>query len=379
MTYDFDKIIERRNTGNVKWDRFKGRDIIPMWVADMDFQSPPEVMAAMHRYVDHGVFGYPLPTDEQVATVCNFLKTKYGWKIKSSWLVWLPGLVPALNLACRTYCEPGEAVIMTTPIYPPFLMAPKFSKREMITVPLDFAEGCWRVNLERLKEAVSPETRLLLLCNPYNPVGRVLPADEVRAIADFCREREIVLCSDEIHCELILDDLTHTPTAMLGPDIADITVTLMAPSKTFNLPGLCLAYAVISNGRLRQKFKAEMRGITPEINSIGVVACQAAYEHGEPWRLALLDYLRKNRNFVQEFVNQELPGISVQHVEATYLAFLDVRNTGLEDPNAFFEAAGVGLSDGRLFGTDGFQRLNFGCPRATLEEGLRRMKNALDG
>ena len=379
MRFDFDNVIDRRDTDSIKWGLYQGRDVIPMWVADMDFASPPAILDALRKRVDHGIFGYPQIRKELKAVVQKFLRQKYKWGIDTEWIVWLPGVVPALNLACHTYCEPRERVLTTVPVYPPFISAASFSGRQLNTAPLGLRSGRWYANRDALEAAYRPDTRLFIACNPYNPVGRVFTPDEMRDIATFCLERDITLCSDEIHCELILDNIPHCPTATLSDEIADNTITLMAPSKTFNIPGLGCAFAVISNGDKRAKFQRQMRGLMPEMNNLGLVACQAAYEHGEPWRLQLLDYLRGNRDFVEGFVASEMPGVALHHIEATYLAFMDMRETGIEDPTTFFEKAGVGLSDGRRFGGQGFVRLNFGCPRRTLEEGLSRMSKALAG
>jgi len=379
MGFNFDTVINRRGTDSIKWGLYEGNDIIPMWVADMDFASPPTVLEAIHQRVDHGIFGYPKISKELNTVVQNFLEQKYNWAIDPDWIVWLPGLVPALNLACRTFCKPHEPVLTTVPIYPPFITAPGFSERKLNTAPLLFESGRWHLDLDELKAACTPDTRLFIACNPYNPMGRVFTPNEMGDIAKFCLEHDIILCSDEIHCELILDNIRHHPVATLSDEIADNTITLMAPSKTFNIPGLCCAFAIISNTAMRTKFLLQMRGIMPEMNNLCLVACQAAYEHGEPWRLELLDYLRGNRDFLEGFVAKELPGVSLHHIEATYLAFMDMRETGIEEPKAFFEKAGVGLSDGLHFRGEGFMRLNFGCPHSTLKEGLSRMRKALVG
>ncbi len=377
MNFDFDQIIERRNTGSEKWIKYEGTDILPLPVADMDFASPPAVVEALAERVRHGIFGYSQPTPSLVETICTMCETRYGWKIDPEWIVWLPGLVSALNVTCRAVGEPGDAVITSTPVYPPFLSAPRNMGRQVLSVPMACREGRWEIDWERMEETVTPKTRLLLLCHPHNPVGRVFGREELVRLGEFCLRHEIVLCSDEIHCDLILDDLPHLPAASLREDFAANTITLMAPSKTFNVPGLGCAFALIPDPTLRARFKRAALGIVPQVNAFGFIGCEAAYRHGEPWRKELISYLRGNRDRVWDFVQNDLPGVTTTHVEATYLAWFDVSALQLADPVAYFEEGGVALSDGRFFGAEGYVRLNFGCPRATLDEALKRVRRAV--
>jgi len=377
ICFDFDTPIDRSHTASLKWDKYRNRDIIPLWVADMDFRSPPQVIEALHRRVAHGIFGYTLPPAELTETVVAMLAATYGWRVEPEWLTWLPGLVTGLNVACRAVGETGDAVLTTTPVYPPFLSAPGQSNRDLITVALAEKNNHWSLDLARLAAAITSRTRLLLLCNPHNPVGRVYDRQELVAIAALCQRHDLAICSDEIHNGLILDSgLEHTPVATLAPEIESRTITLLAPSKTFNLPGLGCSLAVISDRGLRHRFRQAMAGIVPHVNTLGYTAALAAYRDGGPWHRALLDYLRGNCQLIVDAV-ATMPGITMAPVEATYLAWLDCRATGLADPATWFEAAGVGLSDGREFGAPGFVRLNFGCPRATLELALSRMTQAL--
>jgi len=390
--FEFDTPVDRRKTASMKWDKYKERDIIPMWVADMDFRSPPAVIAALHERADHGVFGYTAVPQDLVREVQSQLKEKYDWVIEEEWLVWLPGLVTGLNVVCRAVGRERDRVLTTVPVYPPFLKAPGYSGRALTTVPLTCSgghgsdetdTGChrsgahWQMDFDRIQKAVTPDTRLYILCHPHNPVGRVFGRNELANLAAICEEHDIVVCSDEIHCELILEPgKRHVPFATLAPEIADRTITLMAPSKTYNIPGLGCSFAVISNAHLRQRFKSAMAGIVPMVNTMGFAAALAAYRHGGDWHAALLNYLRKNRDAVTVAVNG-MPAVTTTPIEATYLAWIDTRATGLTDPIAFFEAAGVGLSDGREFGGPGYVRLNFGCPRSVLFEALERMRKAL--
>jgi cysteine-S-conjugate beta-lyase len=382
MTYDFDTVLERRGTDSQKWQKYPGKDILPMWVADMDFRSSPQILEALHKRVEHGIFGYARPTVSEVDAVVSALQQRYSWAIDPSWLVWLPGLVCGLNVTAQAFAQPGEGVLCCTPVYPPFMTAPKNSGRESVPVPLVLrsSDRRWEIDFDALKKAVSAKTKLFFLCNPHNPVGRVFRKDELVQLAEFCLSHKLVLCSDEIHCDLILDNLPHYPTATLGAEIATQTITLMAPSKTYNVPGLGTSFAVISDPKLRATFVKATAGIVAEVTTLGFAACEAAYRDSEPWRQALLTYLRGNRDFLLEYVAKELPGVAVEApIEATYLAWLNVQALGLADPISHFEQHGVGLSDGGFFGEKrGLHvRINFGCPRSTLVEGLKRMKAAI--
>ncbi len=371
--YNFDEPVDRRGTNSLKWDLYKGTDIIPLWVADMDFRVSPAIAQALRAHVDHGVFGYTLVPDKLVDVVVERLAARYGWKIERDWIVWLPGLVTGINVACRAVGDTGDDVLTTTPIYPPFLTAPGNASRTLTTVPLTERKDGWGIDFDRLEEAITPRTRLLLLCSPHNPTGRVFTRDELTTLAQICDRHDIVICSDEIHCELVLDtDQGHIPTAALQPDVEQRAITLMAPSKTFNIPGLGCSFAVIADEPLRRRFLRAMKGIVPHVNALGYTAALAAYRDSEGWHWALLDYLRGNRDVVERAISA-LPNLSMHHVEATYLAWIDARRIGMENPAAAFEERGVGLSDGKPFGAEGFVRLNFGCTRSLLQEALRRM------
>ena len=378
MSFDFNRHPDRRGVPGEKWGRFTGRDILPLWVADMDFTAPPPVLEALHARIDHGVFGYTEPWPSLIEAVIDGIAQDHGWRVQPDWLVWLPGVVTGFNLACRAVGETGDGVFTATPVYPPFLFAPGNSDRRLITCPLELQNGRWQWNREATAAAMDPHTRLFMLCNPHNPVGRVFDRDELAWIAALAEERDLVICSDEIHCGLALDqDRPHIPIAALDEQVARRTITLMAPSKTWNIPALYSSFAIIPDAGLRQRYRHVMRGVVPQVNVLGLVATEAAYRDGGPWRAALLDYLRANRARVLEAV-AAMPGLSTTSPEATYLAWIDCRGAGLDDPAAFFEAAGVGLSDGRGFGLPGFVRLNFGCTRATLDEALGRMAHALN-
>jgi cystathionine beta-lyase len=377
--FDFDTPIDRRGTASLKWDRYGRRNVIPLWVADMDFESPPAVTEALRRRAEHGVYGYTHASDELEAAVQASLARDYSWEVPVPWLVWLPGLVSGLNVVCRAVGVPGDEVLTFTPVYPPFLTAPGFQQRSAVRVPLaQSAGGRWEMDLDLLEYSLTPSSRLLLLCSPHNPVGRVWSRDELGVLAELAVRHDLVVGSDEVHSGLVLDeDKRHIPLATLGDGIAARTITLMSPSKTFNVPGLGCSFAVISHAALRRDFCRAMEGIVPHVNLFGYAAAQAAYEYGGPWHAALLEYLRGNRDLIERELGV-VPGLSVAHVEATYLAWIDARESGLPQPAKDFERAGVGLSDGAEFGAPGFVRLNFGCSRTLLAEGLARMRAALE-
>ena len=372
-TFDFSRGVDRRGGDSLKWNKYAERDVLPLWVADMDFAAPAAVLAALEARVAQGCFGYAVAKPSLVDAVLAHLQRDYAWRVDPDWLVWLPGLVTGINIACRAVA--GD-VLTATPIYPPFLSAPSLSGRRLACVPLRLADGRWSWDFAALEAALTPETRLLLLCHPHNPVGRVWNGEELAALAGFCQRHDLIVCCDEIHCGLILDaGLRHAPLAALDADTARRSITLMAPSKTFNIPGLGCAFAVIPDADLRQQYRDVMRGIVPDVNVLGLAAAEAAYRDGEDWRQALLETLRGNRDRVEAVV-AATPGLSMTHVEATHLAWIDVRSLGVADPAAFFEAAGVGLSRGDDFGLPGWVRLNFGCPRATLDAALDCMVRA---
>jgi cystathionine beta-lyase len=376
MDFDFDEVIDRRGTAAVKWEKYAGRDVIPMWVADMDFRSAPAIIEGLKQRTEHGVFGYTDPPQELGDAIVTALERDHGWKIRHEWLMWLPGLVSGINLVCRAVGKDGDDVVTAVPVYPPFLSSPVHQRRTVTRVPMRLDGTKWMWDLERLEAAVTPRTKLLLLCNPHNPVGRVFSRQELKDLARIAEKHDLVISSDEIHCGLVLDaDKPHVPIATLGQDIAARTITLMAASKTFNLPGLGCAFAVVPNGELRARLSRAAAGILPRVNAMGFVATLAAYRDGVGWQRALVDYLRVNRDLVIDTIRR-IQGLSITPIEATYLAWIRIE-TPMPDPVHFFETAGVGLYDGRVFGTEGYVRLNFGCPRSLLEQGLDRMQRAM--
>ena len=377
MKFNFDTIINRRETDSIKWGFFD-EEVLPMWVADTDFLSPPPVIEVLKKRVEHGVFGYPHLLEETEEAVVLWLEKRHGWQVKREDLVFLPGVVTGFNLATHAVTKPGEGVLVQTPTYRPFLEVDRNVDREQHTMSFAQAKnGSYKLDADIFTGAVRENTRIFMLCNPQNPTGRVFRKDELEMMAEICLENGVVICSDEIHSDLIFSESEHIPVASLSPEIAANTITLLAPSKTFNIAGLKASVAVITNPELREEFERAKQGLVGWVNLLGQVAARAAYAEGEPWLDAMLVYLEANRDFLVDFVNNELPGVQMVKPEGTYLSWLDCREMGVENPQQFFlREAKVGLNDGAWFGEEGkgFVRLNFGCPRAVLREGLERMK-----
>ena len=365
---------------STRWQKYAGRDVIPLWVADMDFAAPPAVTEALQQRIASGLFGYGQPWPSLVESVVDHTLCEYGWAIEPDWIVWLPGLVSGLHVACRSVGNPGDGVFTAVPVYPPFLSAPASSERRLLTLPLVRSEAGWGWDFAAA-DAVMKAARLFLLCHPHNPVGRSWHDDELWQLAALADKHDLVVCSDEIHCDLTLTG-RHRPFATLSPEIAARTITLMAPSKSFNLAGLGCAFAIIPDARLRRDFRQAMQGIVPHVNVIGLVACEAALRHGTPWRHQLLDTLRGHAARVEQFVAQQ-PALAMERIEATFLAWIDCRDMGIEHPVQLFEQAGVGLSDGAAFGPaqayGRYVRLNFGTTRSLLDAALARMGQACRG
>ena len=377
ITSIFESCPDRTDTDSLKWSRYRGKDILPMWVADMDFASAEPILEALEARVRHGVFGYAMARPADTQAVIDWVDAEHHWRIEKEWIVWLPGLVPALNIACRAFAEPEQEILTFTPIYPPFLSAPTLSQQRLVTCPLRRENNRYTFDLDMLAKTVTPQTRLLLLCSPHNPVGRVWTRHELDGLTRFCLQRDLLICSDEIHCDLVLDEACrHIPTATLSSEIAQRTITLMSPAKTFNLPGLNCGVAIIPNETLRRQFVRTAAGILPHVNIMGYTACRAAFTRGGPWHRQLIATLRGNRDYLIEAINA-LPGLSMGPVEATYLAWIDATGLKTENPAKWFEHAGVGVVDGADFAGDGFVRLNFGCPRPLLENAVKRIKTAL--
>jgi len=374
--FDFDGVINRRGTQSLKWDKYGDKDILPLWVADTDFQAAPAILEALHQRIDHGVFGYSRPSPRLIKLILERMYSLYGWQVEADWLLFMPGVVPGLNFACKAWCRPESSIISPTPVYYPFLNAPGYNERRISHLPMQLVADRWLPDFERL-EQLAIDADLLLLCNPHNPGGTVFTRAELERIADIAERHEVTVCSDEIHCDLLLDkDARHIPFASISAAAAQRSAVLMAPSKTFNIAGLCCSFAIIPNPTLRHKLQQSMRGLMADNNLLGFIAAEAAYAEGEEWLAAQLEYLRDNRDLLMRELGS-LPGVKIAHIEATYLAWIDVSGLKLENPIASFEAGGVGLSPGAQFGDGNFIRLNFGCSRELLTEAIRRMRQVI--
>lgn len=385
--YDFDQVIDRRGGDSIKWLQY-GPDVLPLWVADMDFASPQPVIEALHRRVDHGIFGYPpvfgLPNElpELRQILIERLERLYAWQVQPEEILFLPGVVTAFNLACHALAVPGGGVLVQVPVYPPFLSAAQNAgmvrqENQLLRQP----DGSYEIDWDDFQAAITDQTRLFILCNPHNPVGRVFRRQELERMAEICLRRGVIICSDEIHCDLIYPPHRHIPIATLAPEVARQTITLMAPSKTFNIAGLQCSFAIIQDAELRNRFRHAGQGLVSWVNVLGLTAALAAYRYGDEWLAQLLPYLQANRDFLFDYVRQNLPGLSMAKPEGTYLAWLDCRQAGLQaNPYDFFlQRARLALNNGATFGNggQGFVRLNFGCPRSTLTQALERMRDAL--
>jgi cystathionine beta-lyase len=381
MIYHFDEIIDRTSTESVKW-RAHPQDVLPLWVADMDFACPEPVVQALLERIKHPIYGYPKNPDELSLAFVDWSEKRYSWQIQPEWLVWIPGVVTGFNIAAHMIAEPGAAVLIQPPVYPPFLAASGNAGLLRQDAPLaHLPNGSYEIDFEALQNAITPATKMLILCNPHNPVGRVFTPAELCRLAEFCLDHEILICSDEIHCDLIYSGRQHTPIARLDPEIAAHSITLMAPSKTFNIAGLQCSVAIIPDPKLRARYRQAQQGLVPWVNMIGQVGALAAYRHGLDWLDQVMGYLEANRDFLSRVVRDELPGVKMALPQGTYLAWLDCREAGIPGaPGKFFvEAARVALNEGATFGLEGegFVRLNFGCPRSVLAEALDRMRFAL--
>ena len=378
MAFDFDTVVARKGTGCIKFDRRPELD--PFWVADMDFVSAPVILKALHDRVDHGVFGYAQAHVGLVDAIRGYLGARHHFALNEDHLIHLGGLVPALSLAARAFCGDGGELMTCTPVYPPFLGVHKDAGAKLLTVDHVFVDGRWEFDWGKMEEMVSGNTKIFLLCNPQNSLGRAFSREEVTKLAEFCEARDLILVSDEIHCDLIFDEAAtpHFSALRLPENLAKRTITLLSPSKTWNIAGLGYAFAIIPEDSIRRKFSAARGHTLAEINALAYYAAEAAYRDGEQWRRELVAYLKGNRDELVRFINEECAGLSIHAPEATYLAWIDARQLGVENPANFFEKeAGLFLSDGAFFGWPGYLRFNFGCPRSRMMEGLGKMKAAL--
>ncbi len=406
MKYDFDKVIERTGTNCLKWDLRKGifgkEDVLPLWVADTDFAAPVQVLEAMKKRMEHGIFGYTYRSEAYDQAVVNWMKKRHGWDIKKEWLTYSPGVVPALSLCVRTFTQPGDKIVIQSPIYPPFSSVVETSGRIIVDNELELIDGRYYMDLEKLLEQIAvkrisytsntarekwefdAKVKMLMLCNPHNPSGRVWTREELLKIGEICLENNIIIVSDEIHSDIIYSGHKHLPLASLSKELEQNTITCIAPSKTFSLAGLSTSTVIIPNERLRTHYNNMVESLEIDGGNIfGAVALEAAYNYGEEWLEELLKYLEGNLNYLMDYFKERIPSIRPIRPEATYLVWLDCRELGLEGRDLmdfFVNEAKVGLNPGTRFGRSGsnFVRLNIGCPRSLLKEGLSRIEAAVN-
>jgi cystathionine beta-lyase len=381
MNFDFDTIIDRRCSESAKYAICQ-EDQLPMWVADMDFRSPEPVIQALHDRIDHGVFGYGTLPEGSKEAVISWLSNRHGWDVTPDDILFVPGVVAGFNLAAHAVTRPGDGVVLQTPAYGPFFSVASNSAliQQEMELPQG-ADGQYYIDFDVFEDCLNGRSRIFMLCNPQNPTGRVFTQNELIKIAEICLQYNLTICADEIHSDLVYSSHKHIPIASLSPQIASQTITLIAPSKTFNIAGLKASVAIITNKELRTRFENARKGLLGSVNLLGLHAARAAYLHGQAWLEALLVYLQANRDFAADYIYNQVPGIKMIKPEGTHLAWLDCRESGIEgSPGDFFEKeAGVVLNDGSWFGKggQGFVRLNFACPRSVLKDGLTRIKEAL--
>ena len=385
--FGFDKVIDRRGTYSYKYDAlqkvFGTEDVLPMWVADMDFAVPPAVTEAIRKRAEHPIYGYTFRPDSYYDSIIRWMKNRHGWDIEKEWIQFSPGVVPALNMIVQGFTQPGDGVVLQSPVYHPFFFAINLNHRKLLNNQLIEKDGYYLVDFDDLVEKVK-EAKLLLLSNPHNPVGRSWDEDELRNLGEICAEKDVLIVSDEIHADLTLPGHRHTPLASISEEIAEHTITCMAPSKTFNLAGLSTSSVIISNPALRKQYDDYIESLHLKGgNLFGITASEAAYNHGSEWLDALLDYLQGNIDFARTFLQENLPDIGLSPVEATYLLWLDFRKTGMtgEELHDFMiRKARVGGNDGTMYGPggEGFVRLNIACPRRIVKEASTRIYNAFN-
>lgn len=387
MTYDFDRVWDRKDTYSVKWDGvgkfFGDADLLPMWVADMDFKAPPAVIEALKRQAEHGIYGYAMRPDSYDVAVVQWFKRRHHFEVKREWLVFSPGIVPALNVIVQAFTEPGDSIVIQPPVYYPFAQAVKRNGRTLVENPLAFDGERYTIDFDDLEQKLVTGVKLLILCNPHNPVGRVWTKKELEQLGQLCLKHNVLIVSDDIHCDLIRKGYRHTPIASLSESLALQSITCTSPSKTFNLAGLQASHIIIPNERHRRTFKTAIKTLALDLgNTFAIPAVEAAYRHGEAWLDQLLDYLEGNIRFLTDFIRQNIPQVKVIQPEGTYLVWLDFRSLGLspkELESLMRDKAKVALDEGYIFGTggEGFERINIACPRSTLEEGLTRIAQAV--
>lgn len=372
---------DRRNTDSIKWGVFD-EDVLPLWIADMDFSSPPEVIDALKRRVEHGVFGYGLESSTLKDLLIERMDVRYHWKISRDDILFIPGVISGFNVVSQAVVQPGQSILIQTPVYPPFFTVPQNAGAKSVFNEIQLnTDGKYGVDLNTFEKSITADTRCFMLCNPHNPIGRVYTQEELSGMAEICLRHDVVICADEIHCDLVYSGHKHLPIASIDPEIAAHTVTLMAPSKTYNIPGLACSMLICTNPELRQRIENARRGLLGWVNIMGMTAAEAAYRDGDLWLREVLGLLESNRDFLYDYLKKNIPQIKMVKPEATYLAWLDCRDLNLPIPpqKFFLERARVALNDGADFGEPGrgYVRLNFACSRSTLTLALERMVHAI--
>ncbi len=386
MPYNFDEIVDRSKSHSIKWDArkhlFGTEDVLPMWVADMDFKTPDFIIEAVRERLDHELLGYTLRHDEYFESIMDWMQKRHEWNVKKNWILYTPGVVPALNMAVQSYTQPGDKVILQPPVYHPFYMAIEDHGRHVVRNPLKEKEGRYFFDFDDLKKKIDKRTKLLLLSHPHNPGGRVWTQEELEELGEICHRNGVIIISDEIHSDLIFKPHKHIPLAKVSEKLADITVTCMAPSKTFNLAGLSTSSVIISNKRLREQFETTLNSWHVFMGNIpGFVASVAAYRKGEQWLEELLSYLKGNYKYVCDFVAEHIPKIKIMPLEATYLLWIDFRAfelTHKELEKKIVKEAKLGFNTGDMFGKEGegYMRMNLAHPRAQVEQAMIGLKDA---
>ena len=378
MRYNFDEIVPRTGTNSYKWDSAVDTDVLPMWVADMDFRTAPVIIETLRQRVEHGIFGYTRVPDAYYEAVTGWFERRHGWQIRKEWMICTSGVVPAISAVIKALTEPGDKVLVQTPVYNCFFSSIRNNGCEIIRTPLSYAHDTFTIDYEDLeKKAADPKVKVMLLCNPHNPVGRVFTGKELEELFAFAARHDIVVVADEIHSDLILEG-EHIPAITLNEAARQRVILHHSASKTYNIPGLPVAFAIIPNEKLRHKYEEVAATMHAPFDTLSFVALEAAFTKGEEWRQELLEYLRENKKWLDERISR-IPGLSICHSEGTYLGWIDARETGLSDPAGFFmKEAGVKFNDGESFSAPGFIRVNFACPRAYLEEAFDKVEKALD-
>lgn len=387
---DFDKIIDRTNTDSLKYDfaieRGMPEGILPLWVADMDFQTSSYILDAIEDRVKHGIFGYSDTKDDYFKAVSSWLDRRHGWKVSKDWMITTPGVVFALAMAVRAFTSVGDAILIQQPVYYPFSRVVNDNKRKLVVSNIKLMDdNRYHMDLEDVERKIVEENvKMVMLCSPHNPVSRVWSKEELCALSDICLKHNVIIMSDEIHADFVYEDNKHYVLADLDEKYADITITATAPSKTFNIAGLQVSNVFISNEDMRNRFEEEIAAAGySQINSLGIVACRAAYEHGEEWYQAMLKYVKANIDFVDGYLKANIPSLKMIKAEGTYLVWIDCRELGLNDKDLdalVVDKAGLWLDGGTMFGDSGsgFQRINVACPRATLTKALDKLKSAVE-